>query len=337
MERFFVVLPRIELHLYLECARCSQLQGITTTRFLHNFLENAVALRRGTRNKRKPNIVAIVASIIVRDLRIRAYHPRGCLNVVGTAFYCQRAQTRHISQLVRGKRRANAANFLLRVQMLQRLTHLLGRQSKLVSQRFKRTRRKRKMRLNTRKHQLFLTFFRRIGTVGLFLHVIAIQTKRPRATTATHTFILARSTFTLQALVMAQILEHRRVRPNFRERNFCYVPQVHVEITAGLHLSNVADERERDAAQTPARHGFHAVGCGAYFYALSCGLLTQNAIILRRIGRLEMHRRALLALECPTQHFFVFIRRKLNIKQIGTSTRGHKQKRMKRNRAIIQR
>ena len=44
MERFFVVLPRIELHLYLERTRCSQPQGITTTRFLHDFLENAVAL-----------------------------------------------------------------------------------------------------------------------------------------------------------------------------------------------------------------------------------------------------------------------------------------------------
>jgi hypothetical protein len=94
-----------------------------------------------------------------------------------------------------------------------------------------------------------------INTIGFLGHVFPGELIGPRPAAATDLPELTSSAFSQIAIGIAKILEDFRFHPDLLEGFFFYISAIQFEVAAGLNLTDMGDETERDAAQTSPGHG----------------------------------------------------------------------------------
>ena len=193
-----------------------------------------------------------------------------------------------------------------------------------------------------------------VDAIGLLGQVVTGDFVGPGPATAAHPPILADAALPLQQRDIAQVLEERRTAPDLGELLLLHVARHDVEVAAGLHLPDVADEAEAGAGQAalgmavhvavtvplahPAGHG--RVRVGMHLELLQVGAvgfrpLPHDAVVVGSVGGLEEDLGGLLAIVDPVQRALVVFRREFLRPQRLPPTRRHQQEGMEGHRSQI--
>jgi len=95
--------------------------------------------------------------------------------------------------------------------------------------------------------------------------------------------------------------------PDLGKRGLADISADGAQEAAGLDVARVGDEAEADAAQAAARDGVQAVGLERHRRAFLGGALAQDAVIVRRAGRLELERGFAALVVKPVQGALILI------------------------------
>src|SRR5680860_1226299 len=90
-----------------------------------------------------------------------------------------------------------------------------------------------------------------IHAIRLFRQIVSTYLIGAGATPTADTSILTDTTLPLQKGDIPQVLEQRRISPDFGERLLLNVTRLNIKIATGLDLAHVADETEPGPGQTP--------------------------------------------------------------------------------------
>src|SRR3972149_6682065 len=182
-----------------------------------------------------------------------------------------------------------------------------------------------KVRL-TRKRKKDLS--RVIDTVGLLCHIVTGDLVSPGPTSSADFPELTSSAFPTITIGIPEILENLRGGPDCLERGLPHIPAVQFEIAAGLDLTHVRDETERDAPQTPAGHGIQSILFWGDLLALFLCLLPKDTVIVRGAGGFELERDPFSLLVKPVEGFLIFQGRDLLVPEVFSPSRGNEKEDM---------
>jgi hypothetical protein len=144
-----------------------------------------------------------------------------------------------------------------------------------------------------------------IDAVRFLCHVISEAFIGPGPTASTDLSKFTLSAFSLIAIGISKILEDLRDGPNLLERFFFYISTIHFEITAGLNLTDMRDEAEGDTSQTSPSRGIQSFLLVKNLFPLFFGPLSENAVVVRGTGSLELEGDVISLLIKPVEGFFI--------------------------------
>src|SRR5680860_163083 len=186
-----------------------------------------------------------------------------------------------------------------------------------------------------------------IHAIRLFRQIVSTYLIGACATPTADTSILTDTTLPLQKGDIPQVLEQRRISPDFGERLLLNVTRLNIKIATGLDLAHVADETEPGPGQTPpgmriqippllrlthlAGHSRVRVGMHLQLGQIPSFLprpLAHDAVIVGSVRGFEEYVGSLLPLIHPVQSALVFFRRKLLRPQLLSTPSGNQKERM---------
>jgi hypothetical protein len=144
-----------------------------------------------------------------------------------------------------------------------------------------------------------------IDAVRLLCHIISEAFIGSGPTSSADLAELAPPTFSTVAIGISKILEDFGGVPDLMESFFFYISAIHFKIAAGLNLTDMGDEAERDASQTSSSHRIQSLLLGKNLFPLFFCLLSEDAVIMRGTGGLELKGYLIPLLIKPVKGFFI--------------------------------
>ncbi len=197
---------------------------------------------------------------------------------------------------------------------------------------------------------------RLVGAERLLGQVVAVVRERARAASAADPFVLADPALPGERGRVAQLLEHRGLRPDVGEALLADVAGAHREVPARVDVSGVGHEADGRARQAAARHRGERAAAGGIggrvqpravrderraavaLLALLHDALRAHPEVVRRAGRLQVDRDVLGSVVEPVQHPLVLVRRQhLAVGDAHPATDRHQHEDVQRVRAERQR
>jgi hypothetical protein len=144
-----------------------------------------------------------------------------------------------------------------------------------------------------------------IDTVRLLCHIVSEAFIGSGPTASADLSELTPPTFSPIAIGISKILENFRGVPDLMESFFFYISAIHFKIAAGLNLTDMGDEAERDTSQTSSSHRVQSLPTMERLFPLFFCLLSEDAVIVRGTGGLELKGNPIPLLIKPVKGFFV--------------------------------
>jgi hypothetical protein len=144
-----------------------------------------------------------------------------------------------------------------------------------------------------------------IDAIGFLPHILPGDFVSPCPATSADFSEFTPSTFSLIAIGIPKVLENFGLFPNLPETFFHDISTIQFQIAAGLNLAKMGNETEGDASQTSTGHGIQPMFSQDHLLSFSFRLLSQNAIIVRGTGGLELERDSINLFVKPVESFFI--------------------------------
>jgi hypothetical protein len=144
-----------------------------------------------------------------------------------------------------------------------------------------------------------------IDAVRLLCHIVSEAFIGPGPTASADPSELAPPTFSLIAIRISKILENFGGVPDLLESFFFYISAIDFKIATGLNLTDMGDEAERDTSQTSSSHRVQSLPPVERIFPLFFCLLSEDAVIVRGTGGLELKGDLISLLIKPEKGFFI--------------------------------